>query len=101
MYIFLYAYMKEHCQSLLLIRHLVYFFILYMEVWVTTGVGLGFLYWVSEGYIDVSIMPLEMLQNGSFGFSHMLLFAGYARNGINQIGIFVCEVIFCNCMWFP
>ena len=37
-------------------------------------------------------MPLETLKNGSFGLSH-ILFAGYAENGVNQVGTFACEVL--------
>ena len=40
------------------------------------------------------IVPLETLENSSLGLSHILLFAGYARNGINKVGMFVHEVPF-------
>ena len=55
---------------------------------------LGVLTQVSDGFIDVSIGPLEALKNGSFGLSHILLFADYAGNGINQGGTFACAVPF-------
>ena len=49
---------------------------------------------MSEGFIGVCIVPLEVLNGRSCGLSHILLFAGYAGNGINQVGTFACEVPF-------
>ena len=49
---------------------------------------------MSKGFICICIVPLEVLKNSSFCLSHILLFAGYARNGLYQIGNFTCEVPF-------
>ena len=55
---------------------------------------LGFLRKCLKGFIDVSIVPLKTLKNGSFSLSHILLFPGYAVDGINQIGTLTCKVRF-------
>ena len=63
-------------------------------MWVSFGVGYGGLAQIPKGFICIGIVPLKTLKNDCFSLSHVLLFAGYAGDGIKEVGTIACKVPF-------